>query len=330
MVPAVSPTPSAPLKSSTAPTTQANTKPSVDFEKVAVQVRPAVVLISVFEPSGKLLRTGSGAVVSDDGRIITTRSLMEGASYAVAKMPDGRIDNVTGILADIAPDDLAVVKAESKGHRPFVVPSVTTSMEEGSRIAIIGSPLSRTKTVVFESTISKRRVEGGGEWLEMSTSVPNDVIGAPAINERGEVIGLVTHNRGEPAVVIRPSATMNSVLTRAPAGALGKWFVKETAPSPAEGPLQKVPLAQNPQATKSRLVYSPAPQYPSSVRMSSGMVKGSGRFRLTFSTDGTVKDIAILRSTQNGALDGAAIQALRRWKSTPGEEWTLNVPITFQ
>jgi TonB family protein len=245
-------------------------------------------------------------------------------------MPNGRIENIGGILADVAPDDLAVVKAESKNSAPFVVPSATANTEEGAYIAIIRSPLRKNTPAVIQSTVSKRRAEAGGVWLEIAASVPNDAIGAPVINERGEVIGLLTRNNGEPPVVIRPSVTMNSVLARTPADAPGKWFVQESLASPAEGPLRKVPLAQNPEARKSKLVYSPAPEYPNAARTSGGMVKGSGQFRLTFDADGHVKDIAILRSTHNEALDTAAIQALRRWKAAPGEEWTLNVPITFR
>src|SRR4030095_10344007 len=109
-----------------------------------------------------------------------------------------------------------------------------------------------------------------------------------------------------------------------------KFLAEETPPSPAEGPLRKVPLAQSPQGQRSKLIYSPAPAYPSSMRGSYAAAKGTGRFRLTFDATGQVKNIVILRSTQNGALDQAAGEALRRWKAAPGEEWTLNVPITFQ
>src|SRR5437870_4852983 len=37
-----------------------NKERSIDFSKIAARIQPAVVLVSVFEPSGKLLRTGSG------------------------------------------------------------------------------------------------------------------------------------------------------------------------------------------------------------------------------------------------------------------------------
>jgi TonB family protein len=195
---------------------------------------------------------------------------------------------------------------------------------------VVGSRSGRAKVSTMEGKIWKKRSSSAAEWLELSMSVSNDWMGAPVINSRGEVIGLVTRGPGDPAVVVRPAVTLSALLARVPTDTKGKWLAEESPAAPAEGPLRKVPLAQNGQGRRSKLVYSPAPAYPSAARSSSGMLKGTGRFRLVFDSSGQVKNVVILRSTQNGALDKAAVDALRQWKATPGEEWTLNVPITFQ
>ena len=322
--PAVAPTAPA------TPIAQATATPPFDAVKVSAGVQPAVVSISVFEPSGKLLRTGTGMFVSDNGRILTTRSLMEGGAHAIAKTAN-RILNVTGVLVDVPSDDLAILESEVKDPVSFVSPNPEALAETGAKVAIVQSPLGRGKIPAVECTVSKKRNEGGKYWLELSTSVANDQLGSPVVDGRGEVIGLITRGPGDPAVVVRPSATLNAAMARTPNQPnKAKFLAEETPPSPAEGPLRKVPLAQNPQEQRSKLIYSPAPAYPSSARSSYGALKGTGRFRLTFDASGQVKNIVILRSTQNGALDQAAVEALRRWKAAPGEEWTLNVPITFQ
>src|SRR6267378_335453 len=66
---------------------------------LASSVRPAIILVTVFDASGKLLRTGTGFFVADDGRLVTNWRTAEGCAYGVAKMGDGAICNVTGILA---------------------------------------------------------------------------------------------------------------------------------------------------------------------------------------------------------------------------------------
>src|SRR6185503_2138859 len=49
---------------------------------------PAVVLVSVFDASGKLLRTGTGFFVSDDGKLVAPRALVEGGVNAIASTAD--------------------------------------------------------------------------------------------------------------------------------------------------------------------------------------------------------------------------------------------------
>jgi TonB family protein len=326
LVPSAAPT----VVASATPSPQPTATPKVDVARAASHIQPAVVAISVFEPSGKLLRTGTGVFVSKDGMVLTARSLMEGGAHAIAKTSDNRILNINGILTDVQPDDLAVLDAEVKENVPIITPAANPADAEGSPIAVVQSPLGKRNASIVEGTITKKHNDSRGEWLELSVAVTGDSFGAPVVNSRNEVIGLLTRGSGDPAVVVRTSATLEAVLARTPESGKAKFLVEEKPASPAEGPLaspaEKVPLAQNPQGRQGKLIYSPAPAYPNSA----GMASGAGRFRLTFGANGQVKNIVILRSTRNGTLDQAAVDALRRWKSAPGEEWELNVPITFQ
>jgi TonB family protein len=326
LVPSATPSPVLSATVSATPAPKAVSKPALDPAKIAARVQPAVVSISVFEPSGKLLRTGTGLFVSNDGRVLTTRSLLEGAAHAIVKTSDNRIHNVTGILTDNATDDLALLNMETKDSVTSITPNTVVPIEEGAQIAIVQSASGRAKVPVLEGTISKKHKAVSGEWVELSTAVAGDAMGAPVVNETGEVIGLVTRGPGEPAVAVRTSATLNAVLARAPIEGKGRWFVEEAPQSPAEAPLRKIPLAQNPQGRQSKLIYSPAPPYPNAA----GTARGSGRFRLSFNASGQVKNIMILKSTSSGILDRAAIDTLRRWKAEPGQEWDVNVPVDFR
>ena len=304
----------------------------VDFAKIAAQVHPAVVLISVFEPSGKLLKTGTGFFISDDGKIVTSRSVMEGGAHAVATLNNGHIANINGILADSDTLDLVVLKSEAKERLPYVSPQAATDAEEGKKIGVIGSPFSKVKPAYYERAISKRWPDPNGDLLELSMALPLQALGSPVVNERGEVIGVVTRGPGNSPMAVHTSAAIQTIVAQVNPERKGKWFVSgstaESPASPAEGP--KVPLAGKPGPIKSRLVYSPAPDYPSAARSSGGMVKGNGRFRVTFGANGEVRSVGIVQSTRNGVLDQAAVEALRRWKAAPGQEWTLSVPITFR
>ena len=308
-----------------------------DLKKVAERVRPGVVLISAFDKTGKLLRSGTGCFISDDGRFITSSSIAQGASYAVAKTSDGGIYNVAGILADANNLDIAVLKAEAKKGVAFLAPNKSATMDVGAHVAVVGSALTRRKPAHFEGTIAARRSDQTGDWLELSTAIPNECIGAPVVNEKGEFIGVVTSQRGqeEGKNVVRVASTVESVVARIDPKTTAGWLAAKNAePSPpAAGPNKPkviIPLVRAEQPGSSRLVYSPKPTFPNVARRSNSPLQGNGQFRIVFAANGQVKNVEIVESTRNSALDSAATDTLRKWKAAPGREWSATVPITFQ
>lgn len=335
LVPA-SPLPAPSAAPTPAPTAVPNLGPNqvAQFRKLAAQVAPAVTLISVFDASGKLVRNGTGFFLSEDGTFVTSRSVVEGGAHAVAKTSDGRIHNVSGILASGGTFDLVVLKAKPKERVPFLSLSKST-IDAGTPIAVIGNPLTGRDPLLAEGKISTKRSDQSGESFELSMPIPNEV-GSPAVNESGEVVGIVTN--GANGNTVRAGSALNSLLGQIDPEAKIRWQLAgnsawESSTSPSELPSPRktqIPLAGTRPVSNSRLIYTPVPTYPDEVRNFFHPVKGSGRFRVTFAPNGEVKDVGVIESTRNPTLDNAALEALRKWKAKPGQEWTANVPITFQ
>jgi TonB family protein len=322
-----------------APTTapQLSQNQSAQFRKVAAQVAPAIILISVFDSSGRLLRNGTGFFVSEDGRFVTSRSVMEGGAHAVAKTSDGRIHNVSGILANGGTLDLVILNAQPKQRVPFLSVRKTTT-DQGLSIAVIGNPLTGRDSLLAGGKISTKRSDQSGESFELSMPIPNE-IGSPVVNEGGEVVGIVTQGAQDAkGNIVRAASALNSLLAQIDPEAkirsqLTGNSLEESPASPSDGLSPRktqIPLAGTKPVGNSRLIYTPVPTYPDEVRNFFHPVKGSGRFRVTFAPNGEVRDVAVIQSTRNATLDNAAVEALRRWKAQPGQEWTANVPITFQ
>jgi TonB family protein len=100
-------------------------------------------------------------------------------------------------------------------------------------------------------------------------------------------------------------------------------------PTSAASPMPCVTPVSTPVPTpKPRLVYAPAPAFPPGV--SQAGVSGTGRFRLTFDSEGNVTNVQVVKSTGDPYFDQAAIKTLRQWKSAPGQEWAVTVPVTFR
>jgi len=288
-------------------------QPTLDLSRLENSVQPAVFWITVFDSSGKLLRTETAFFISGEGRFITTAHAIEGGINAVAKMADGRIYDVSGILAASTPLDLAVLQADVK-YVPFLTLNRNSNLEPNKPVGVVGSGLGGAEGAPRSVTISTQQADR----LEITGPVSSNSIGSPLVSENGEVVGVVI-STGEKASV-RPSNAVDSLLSRIAADAKPRWpeiAHPSVTPTPSPRP-----------TPKPRLVYAPAPSFPPG--MSQRGVSGEGRFRLTFDAKGNVTNVQMVKSTGNPYFDSAAVQTLRQWKSSPSQGWAVTVPVTFQ
>jgi TonB family protein len=318
--PSVSATASPSSTPSPTPTPTPSLTPSANLQKAVKKAAPAVVLVTTFDSSGQLLHNGTGFFISSDGRLVTSWRLVEGGAHAVAKSADGKIRNVTGVIASSAELDLAVLRAETKIGVPFLRFSRTA--EPTTPVAVVGSSLERREQPIATIQIPRQETESNNNGLVASVSLPPATSGAPLIDEDGNVMGVVTSARdtsGASGSVVRPVTALESLASRITPDTVARWPGAE-AESPAPSPTPK----------KLRIVSNPAPVYPLPARRANPPIAGSGRFRIVFAPNGDAREVQIVRSTGQTILDQAAVEAFSQWKSEPGHEWSLIVPITFR
>ena len=293
---------------------EAGQRSTLDLSRLESSVRPAVFWITMFDSSGKVLRTETAFFISGDGRFITTAHAIDGGINAVAKTADGGIYNVSGVLAASTALDLAVLQADVK-YVPFLTLNKNPNLETDRRVGVVGSGLAGTDGAPRDVTILTQRPDR----LEIAGPISSNSIGSPIVSEKGEVVGVVT-SAGEKAIV-RPSTAVESLLGGIASDAKPRWSEMAQA---------VVTPTQSPRPTpKPRLVYAPAPAFPSEVRSGPGAT-WSGRFRLNFNARGNVSNVQVIQSTGNNVLDQSALSTLRQWKSAPGQDWVATVPVTFQ
>src|SRR5438094_664055 len=197
---------------------------------------------------------------------------------------------------------------------PTGTPS-TTSAPEAKAKQSPSSDLARLETRVRPSVIWVSVFDPKGNLLRTQSGFFISADGRFVTTERaidGEVVGVVT-STGE-RTIARPSAALDSLLSRVAAGAQPNW------PATASATPRTTP--------KPRLVYAPAPAFP--PRASLPGASGTGRFRLSFDAQGNVTNIQLVQSTGNRVFDESAINTLRQWKCSPGQGWTVTVPVTFR
>ena len=317
--PGVSPSPSVSAAQTTAtPPTQT---PPPEFQKVAQKTAPAIIEITVFDAKGQLLRTGNAFFVSRDGLIVTTWTMVADAAYGVAKSPDGKIRNVTGVVASDPQNDLAILRAETKTGVPFVPPAKNSeSIAVNAWAVVISSSLQHKEQPVAAGPITALGSDPKKDPFEINGTIPNDAVGAPVVDAEGEVVGITTSAAKNG---LKPSGLLGPLFAQAKTAGNGRW-----AAAPAESPT----ATPAPRVASRRVLYNPGPKYPFEARsMRLGPNRGNGRYRVTFDPSGVVKNVQVVTSTGQSILDQAALDALRQWRVEPGSsDWTVLVPVTFQ
>src|SRR5437763_17003342 len=225
--------------------------PPPEFRKVAQTAAPAIIEITVFDTKGQLLRTGNAFFVSREGLLVTSWTIVADAAYAVAKSPDGKIRNVTGVLASDQQSDLAIIRAEAKVGVPTLsLAKNSESIAVNAWAVVIGSSLQHKEQPIAAGTITSLGADPKKDGFQISGSIPNDAAGAPVVDAEGEVVGIVTSAARDG---LRPSGQLDPLLTQARSARNARWAAAPVeSPTVSPTPTQTPKFARNP-----RVLYNP-------------------------------------------------------------------------
>lgn len=146
--------------------------------------------------------TGSGFIISDDGRLITNAHVVNGASQVQVTLKDGT--SYEGrVLGTDSFTDLAVIKIEAK-DLPTVNFGNAENLIPGEWAIAIGNPLGldNTVTVGIISALGRSSSQVGVpnkrvRFIQTDAAINPGNSGGPLLNSRGEVIGINTAIRAD-------------------------------------------------------------------------------------------------------------------------------------
>lgn len=163
--------------------------PLSNLIEVTRKTRPAVVSLVVHDAQGREIGTGSGFIASPDGKIISNYHVIERAMSVTVKTLDGQTFAVTGFLAADKTNDLVVLKIDGE-DLPYLEFSETALPEQGSRVAVIGSPIGLQGTLTEGIVSAIREMANGHYWLQMTAAISPGSSGSPVLNADGQVVGV--------------------------------------------------------------------------------------------------------------------------------------------
>jgi Do/DeqQ family serine protease len=141
--------------------------------------------------------TGSGFILSADGRIITNAHVVDGADTVTVTLKDGRTFKGK-VMGKDELTDVAVVKIQAD-NLPTVTLGNSDQLQPGQWAIAIGNPLGLDNTVttgIVSATgrssnqvgVPDKRVE----FIQTDAAINPGNSGGPLLNARGEVIGMNT------------------------------------------------------------------------------------------------------------------------------------------
>ena len=141
----------------------------------------------------------SGFVITESGVAVTNYHVVNQPDRitAVAMTLSGDIYPVLKVLAASEADDLAVVQLDGSGFTPL--PVAREAAPVGSDVSVISHPDNRLYTlsrgIVSRYGVSRR---GGrdGTSMQITADYARGSSGAPVLNDRGEVVGVVCSTSG--------------------------------------------------------------------------------------------------------------------------------------
>ncbi len=209
-----------------------------EMSRVCEAVIPSVVSITpqqseVVDPREDLMRqffglgrppvsesvpSGSGAIVSAEGHIVTNLHVIQGAEEIVVGLADGRRFPARLLGTDDL-TDVAVLKIEAGGLTPLAFAD-SEKARVGQMVFAVGSPYGLVETVTMGIISARERLfagEAGTEFFQTDAAINRGNSGGPLINIRGEIVGInnfiITDSGGSQGIAFStPSNSVRRVL----------------------------------------------------------------------------------------------------------------------
>ncbi|CAM3923120.1 S1C family serine protease [Tsukamurella ocularis] len=189
-------------------------------QEVAQSVLPAVV--SIDNQAGNSESSGSGVVISADGKIVTNNHVIAGNGKLTVSFSDGSVSSGAVVGADPI-TDLAVIQTDKRGLKPLAFAD-SGKLTVGQEVVAVGAPLGLAGTVTSGIVSALNRpVATSGKDSDQATVI-NSVQTDAAINP-GNSGGALVDMTGRLVGINSSIATLGgSRLTGQQGGSIGLGF----------------------------------------------------------------------------------------------------------
>ncbi len=163
--------------------------------KWAEKARRAVLFVATYDAEGKLLHTGNGFFVSEQGVALSDFTLFDGAARAEVVSADGQKMPVTSILGADGMYDVVKFQVSLTGKKVQALSVAATQPVEGAVAYLLPYATQKVTPLVGKvSGMDKVAEQYGYYTLELPLKAK--MVSCPLLTENGEVFGLAQQSSG--------------------------------------------------------------------------------------------------------------------------------------
>ncbi|HEY3839133.1 MAG TPA: serine protease [Bryobacteraceae bacterium] len=165
----------------------------------------AIVTVTSYDADEKPIVEGAGFVYSSSGIVVTSYSVIRGASSVVVQTANGEELNVIALMGYNTNCDLAAL-AVLEGSLPSLEAGPGEVVQQGDSVVAMGPD-----NAVTEGKVGERRAMNGVDLMQISAQAST---GWPVLNQHGKVIGTAARKRagGSIATFAIPSRYISDLL----------------------------------------------------------------------------------------------------------------------
>ena len=156
----------------------------------------SVVFITAKNEKGTGGWTGSGFIVSTDGKILTNYHVIRNSKEASVRLDNGDVYDTVEVLDVDRRKDIALLKIKAVDLQPVRIGS-SSAIQIGDTVYSLSNPLGLFDNTLSEGIISGNRPMDGYRLLQITAPISHGSSGGPLFNDKGEVIGITVGFWGE-------------------------------------------------------------------------------------------------------------------------------------
>lgn len=164
--------------------------------KWAEKSRRAVFSVITYDNDNKILNTGNGFFISEDGMALSDYSLFKGAQRAVVIDSDGKQLPVATIQGANSMYDVVKFRVDLSGKKVAALPLATTAPAAEATVYLL--PYSTQKATNLTSGKVKEASSIGDNqyYYSLTMKLDDKMVSCPVMNAEGQVIGMAQKSSG--------------------------------------------------------------------------------------------------------------------------------------